>query len=130
MSIPNLIYKIKREMGIDKSTLIYLCIIIGVGIGSFGLGRISTSDNLLRSNNLKIVEREPLLENKNNNINEVSQIQTQAMGERVYVASKNGKMYYNIGCSGASRIKDENKVWFSTKEEAEKSGYALSSTCK
>ena len=50
--------------------------------------------------------------------------------ERRYVASKNGKMYYPLGCASAKRIKPENEVWFSTENEAIKSGYTKSSMCK
>jgi hypothetical protein len=48
----------------------------------------------------------------------------------VYVASKSGTKYYLPSCSGAKRIKEENKVWFQTKEEAEKAGYGPASGCK
>lgn len=47
-----------------------------------------------------------------------------------YVASKNGTKYYLATCSGAKRIKDENKVWFASVEDAKASGRTLSSTCK
>lgn len=47
-----------------------------------------------------------------------------------YVASKNGTKYYLPTCSGAKRIKDENKVWFATVEEARASGRTPSSACK
>lgn len=47
-----------------------------------------------------------------------------------YVASKTGTKYYLSSCATAKRIKDENKVWFVTKQQAEAAGYAPSSTCK
>lgn len=47
-----------------------------------------------------------------------------------YVASKNGKKYYLPTCSGAKSILAANKIWFQTKEEAEKRGYSASATCK
>lgn len=46
-----------------------------------------------------------------------------------YVASKNGAKYYLPECSGAKRIKDENKVWFATIEEAKSSGRTPASNC-
>lgn len=133
MSIPNLIHKIKSKTGLDKSTILFLFIIVGVGISSFGLGRLSIDDSLKVKNNITTHEAENLLENKkidsteNSKIIESIPLQT---GEKRYVASKNGKMYYSLGCSGAKRIKPENEVWFSSKTDAEKSGYVLSSTCK
>lgn len=47
-----------------------------------------------------------------------------------YVASKNGSAYYLPFCGGASRIKEENKVWFSSKAEAEAKGYRPAKNCK
>ncbi len=47
-----------------------------------------------------------------------------------FVASKNGAKYYYPWCSGVSRIKEENKVWFATKEQAEKSGFSPAANCK
>ena len=47
-----------------------------------------------------------------------------------YVGSKNGKTYHLPWCAGAQRIKDENKVWFETKEEAISRGYTPAGNCK
>ena len=44
-------------------------------------------------------------------------------------ASKNGTKYYIKGCSNA-RIKEENKIYFNTEEEAQSAGYEKSLTCK
>jgi hypothetical protein len=127
MSIPNLIDKIKGKTSIDKIAILYPIIIIGVAFSSFGLGRLSVDSNNNFDNKKSIVIEE------NNNI-ENKEIEESNNNENVsikkYVASKNGKMYYSIGCSGAKRIKKENEVWFISKEDAEKSGYELSSTCK
>lgn len=46
-----------------------------------------------------------------------------------YVASKNGTKYYLASCSGAKRIKAENKVWFATVQDAEASGRTPASNC-
>jgi len=130
MSIHNLIDKIKSKTGIDNMTFVYLLIIVGVGISSFGLGRLSVSDNsTTKDNNMPIKQLEGSTEGLNTK--DGNTLITQVNGaEKRYVASKNGKMYYSIGCSGANRIKPENEVWFATKEQAEKSGYALASACK
>jgi hypothetical protein len=129
MSINDFMNKIKEKIDIDKMTVLYLFIIVGVGIGSFGLGRISVNNNPNKDTNIAIKQTEGLPENKDTKDTNIPTSQTQT-AERVYVASKNGKMYYTIGCGGAKRIKPENEVWFSTKEDAEKSGYTLSLTCK
>jgi methylphosphotriester-DNA--protein-cysteine methyltransferase len=47
-----------------------------------------------------------------------------------YVASKSGTKYHLPWCPGAKQIKEDNKIWFDTKEDAEKSGYAPAANCK
>jgi hypothetical protein len=47
-----------------------------------------------------------------------------------YVASKTGTKYYLPWCGTAKRIKDDNKVWFASKAEAEAAGYEPAKNCK
>jgi hypothetical protein len=47
-----------------------------------------------------------------------------------YVASKSGQSYHLPWCSGAKQIKEENKIYFDSKEEAEAAGYAPAKNCK
>ncbi|MEK7520264.1 MAG: Ada metal-binding domain-containing protein [Patescibacteria group bacterium] len=44
-----------------------------------------------------------------------------------YVASKSGKTYYLTTCNNT--IKETNKIYFATAEDAEKAGYVPSKTC-
>ena len=46
-----------------------------------------------------------------------------------YVGSKNGSKYHLPWCSGAQRIKEENKVWFQDKNEAKRLGYTPAKNC-
>lgn len=46
-----------------------------------------------------------------------------------FVASINGKAYYPKGCKSANVIKEENRVWFESAEEAEGEGYARAKNC-
>lgn len=46
-----------------------------------------------------------------------------------YVASKNGATFHLPTCPGAKRIKEENKRWFSTKEDAVRAGYRPAANC-
>lgn len=128
MSIHNITNKIKSLTIADPTRLIYPVIIIGVGICSFGLGRLSTyqSNNLQGEGNIVIIEKDNLLQNDSEEIAYTNEKDL----EKKFVASKNGKMYYPKGCGAASRIKTENEVWFSTEDEALKSGYQRSSSCK
>lgn len=45
------------------------------------------------------------------------------------VASKSGTRVYYVWCSGVSRIKAENKVFFNNLDEALKKGYKPASNC-
>lgn len=47
-----------------------------------------------------------------------------------YIASRNGSKYYPVDCSGASRIKEENKIVFETAAAAEAAGYSLALGCQ
>ncbi len=131
MSITNFIHKIKSKTHIDKTTILFLFIIIGVGIGSFALGRLSIKSS--NSNiNTKITASGIYSENTliNQSIEKNDVLSEEIYREKKYVASKNGKMYYPLGCNSAKRIKPENEVWFSSELDAEKSGYIKSSMCK
>ena len=46
-----------------------------------------------------------------------------------FLASINGKAYYPKDCAAANRIKEENIIWFDTKEEAEIQGYKPAQNC-
>lgn len=50
--------------------------------------------------------------------------------EPQFVGSRNGSKYHLLWCPGAKQIKEENKVYFTSKEEAEKKGYSPASNCK
>jgi len=45
------------------------------------------------------------------------------------VVSKNGTRYYYIWCTGANRIKLENRRYFASPVEAQKEGYKPASNC-
>jgi hypothetical protein len=46
-----------------------------------------------------------------------------------FVASINGVKYYPAGCKTANRIKEENRMWFASEEEAKGMGYERSTQC-
>ena len=132
--------KIKGIIGIDSTTFLLLCILVLVSLGSFGLGRLSvsntdenssiklenTSEGIVKGEIGKSIKAESNMESVVGSMNKVEEIQK----EKMYVASKNGKLYYAISCSGAKRISEKNRVWFASASDAEKSGYTPSSSCK
>lgn len=49
--------------------------------------------------------------------------------QQKFVASKNGTRYYLPTCSGVKRIKEENKIWFATADEARARGLTPAINC-
>jgi hypothetical protein len=47
-----------------------------------------------------------------------------------FVASQNGSKYYPLDCSYTNRIKEENKIFYRSEQEAEKDGKERSAMCK
>ena len=112
-----------------KLSVFFIASIILVGTASFGLGRLT-----------KIVgDREPILIELPSNLEAKLPSEAPAiLGVTAsslptagsYVASKSGTKYHLPWCSGALRIKEENKIWFQTKEEALRAGYTPAANCK
>lgn len=49
---------------------------------------------------------------------------------RVVVSkASTSKRYHYTWCPGAKKIKEENKIWFNSAQEAESRGYALAGNC-
>ncbi len=127
MSINHFLNKIKGYLGVDNFHIVFSLIIIGVALSSFALGRISVEMN--KDNEDKEVKNYTIKNSEEKGI-EGEDFSTNDKEEKKYVASKNGKLYYSLNCSGASRIKEENQIWFSSKDEAEKTGYSFATSCK
>lgn len=119
----------KCKSFLDSRDLFTATLIILVGLGSFGLGRLSAQE----------ASRSPLrIEYPGDHAEEsASSVKSPVLaspalplGEGKYVASKTGTRYYLPTCDGAKRIKEENKVWFKTKEDAERAGLTPAANCK
>ncbi|MFA4890072.1 MAG: hypothetical protein WC587_00335 [Candidatus Paceibacterota bacterium] len=113
--------KLKNLIKLYEKDVILAVIIILVALISFGLGRLS-----------KIKEgRVPLIiENAQNDASAQTPSLSGTTAEGAIVASKNGTKYHYPWCPGAATIKEENKITFSTIEEARKAGYQPASNCK
>lgn len=133
MSIQELSSKFK---GILRSTEFHLSLlIVAVSLGSFILGRLSVIEkSYLIEQKSQFVDTQPLsseattkFENRISNPDTATEV---PQSENAYVASKNGTKYHLPWCGSAKQIKEENKIWFATKEEAEKAGYTPAANCK
>jgi hypothetical protein len=112
-----------------------VAILIAVGFASFALGRMSA----LATPHVPVVLYVPetmmaSVESVQQNIEKESSGQStmiadDALGGKV-VVSKQGTTYHFPWCSGGTRIADENKIWFSSIEEAREAGYKPARNCK
>lgn len=93
-----------------------LLLVFLVGIGSFGLGRLSALEDAKLP--VAIIQA-PEAEN----------ITALPPGGYV-VASRTGSVYYLPWCSGAQKMAAGNQVWFGSEAAAQKAGYSPSKSCK
>ncbi|MFA5841163.1 MAG: hypothetical protein WC847_02745 [Candidatus Paceibacterota bacterium] len=121
--------KIKQfiESDTGKDIMIVIIVIL-VGLGSFELGRLSKGTN---SEGLKVIY--PAVGDKQaaNVIEAVPNKEIPASNNsgKTFFASSRGTKYYTTSCSAGKTIKQENRVYFTTGEEAVQAGYVLSSAC-
>lgn len=120
---------------LQKSDIFVASVIILVAFGSFGLGRLSkieesrepiTIEDISDNGGAVIVKNTQETTSGSANLPAVSYA-TQA--GKNYVASKNGAKYFLTWCSGAGRISEANKVYFTTKEEATAAGFTPAANC-
>lgn len=124
--------KVKEWTSEHRADLFTAAVIFLASMASFGLGRLSVI----------WPEKEPIriLEEGKEITGQVStpqesrspKAQTAAVAGAAsgkYVASKSGTAYHLPNCPGAAKIKESNKVWFQTREEAEERGYKPAANC-
>lgn len=114
-----------------RDDLYIIIMIILVGTASFGLGKISSYEkNRLPISVLKTQDYmlSTVLESTSDKITTTDKPKSENTNGLV-VASKSGTKYYYPWCSGVSRIKEENKVWFDSIENARAKGLTPASNC-
>ncbi len=154
MRLPDTLKKIKDYPDLPKDIFVTLLILL-VGLGAFFLGRLSVFDetqkgNLQIRNTLSAVAGGAesggvrkgeaatahagvvVVDNQfiSSSLNSAPPISEATNSKGAYVASKTGHVYYLSSCGGVKRIKEENKVWFASKGDAELKGYKPAATCK
>ena len=133
---------INETLQSDKGKdILIVIIIILVGIGCFELGRLSKSNDF---GGIKITTTpidtgsnidQGIQQSINPSVNQTANVlgavefQNSNSSGKTFFASSKGKKYYTISCSAGKTIKQENRIYFTTGEEAERAGYTLSSSC-
>lgn len=126
MSIAKLGGKGKR---IVEQNAIYSAIIVGVvGVISFGLGYLSRGSVEVSAVAIENAYPTPELALQGGESILGAVVVDEDRGQ--FVASRSGSKYHYPWCSGAKRIKEENKLWFATKEDAERAGYEPAKNCE
>ncbi len=136
MSIQDIRNKIKGVHENSPNILPISAIIILVGFGSFILGRLSVNMST-DGNHVSIIDLKsnlPINSNPNSNslplLSSASDYKTSSNNPfGMYIASKNGKLYYTKECKAAQRLSEKTKISWSTKEEAESAGYTFAESC-
>ncbi|MDD4803941.1 MAG: hypothetical protein PHN69_02095 [Candidatus Pacebacteria bacterium] len=128
LNIKDRIYNEETGLSI-KNDLFIIILIFLVGLSSFGLGKISTFER--RKIPISILNKQTsMYASVAESIKTTdSQENTKIQEKGIIVASKSGKKYYYPWCSGVDRIKEENKVWFNSVEEAKARGLTPASGC-
>lgn len=112
MTIAEIRQKCKSVVARVPRDILILAVLIFASSASFGLGYIAGSE---QGKGGQIVLETP------------DTAAPDSVGE--VVASANGTKYYFPDCSGAARISDANKIWFTTAVAASAAGYTLASNC-
>ncbi|MEK7178660.1 MAG: hypothetical protein AAB727_00195 [Patescibacteria group bacterium] len=116
----------------EREGVVIVLVVVLVGLGGFGLGRLSKLKEAKVPVRIEYPRNGMLESAVNGDGAAVSLSDNRAIleSEGTVVGSKNGTKYHYPWCSGAQRIKEENKIWFSSEEEARKAGYAPAGNCK
>ena len=148
MSIPEIILKIKLFLtDPDREHWIGWGIIILISLGSFGFGlggglllSLAKPSKLASDGPLvvfaplapqAIVDTSMSLGTSSYKTSQGSNTPTtpQTGSTGSFLASKSGKVYYPSTCKSSNRIKEENRIYFKSAQEAEHLGYTLSKLC-
>lgn len=138
ISISVMVEKIKKLTNLRpvlrelKDDLFLGTIIILVAFGSFGLGRLSKIEGArtpIQIENAPEITPETFTNGTQaaSVQNAVAQPDTNTVQ---LVGSKTGNKYHYTWCSGAKRIAEANRRYFSSKADAEAQGYTPASNCK
>ena len=129
MSLPEQMQKIKGFFNFHEGplgTIIHALLLIGVGIGGYLIGSKSTAEEgvAVFSPSAQVISSAPIIPATTTK----EEVKT-GEGEKAFVASAKGTKYHRIDCPGATTIKEINRVYFGTEEEAKKAGFAPAANC-
>jgi hypothetical protein len=120
---------------ISEDLFFYAVLITLSSVLSFGLGRWSVAQKMTLDET--VIQAPALIHNStvatSSNHHKTATTSTVTPEVRTaskYVGSRSGTKYHLLWCPGAKTIKESNKIYFSSKEEAQKAGYSPAANCK
>jgi hypothetical protein len=134
--LPQLQEKGKRFLSFLTRGDIYITlIVICVGFCSFGLGILYARDIRKPPVTIQQTLGGPIATSTINRretlpLTPPNNTSTNPSQKGTIVASKKGTRYHLLSCPGASQIKEENRIYFSSSAEAEEAGYTRAANCK
>lgn len=113
-------------------SIFYSLLILCIGVASFGLGQWSDSTKTAHNdrpatiimNNSSVDGSQDIRLQDNN---DTATLQPPQAGK--FVGSVNSDKYHLPYCSGAQRIRESNKIWFTSEAEARAQGYTPAGNC-
>jgi len=119
--------RLKESLKIKEDLFVALLIVL-VGLASFGLGKLSVIE--AEKTPISIANDGQTAGNMPGSANTSGTSTGQAVtGQGIVFGSKTGTKYYYPSCSGAGRIKPENRVWFPTIAAAKAAGLTPAANC-
>ena len=121
----------KHEKDILLATTIFLVALVSFGLGRLSKIRENKTPIIINTEGVKVNNKMNMGENNIASIGNLANPTPMLPAQGgMLVASKTGTKYHFPWCSGAQRIKEENKVWFTTNKDARQAGYTPASNCK
>ena len=107
-------YFYRESKTLFRDNFLYLTLILSI-FTSYGIGYLSAIETF----------RIPILIER---YGELSKKEDISKTNHIF-ASKSGSKFYFSWCSGGNRIKNENKIYFKSVEEAQNRGYEIAKNC-
>lgn len=115
-TIQNLLEKFNHACA--RGHVFMLCLVLLVAVTSFLLGQLAA----------RSTPPPQILIEQHSNPAQVSESTEQA-GAKNFVGSTGSDRYHLPDCPGATQIAEANKVWFTSKAEAQAAGYVPAGNC-
>jgi hypothetical protein len=116
---------------IGNEDIMLTLVIISVSVGSFLIGRSSISVETsprFTMNDIPDATKEQIRAAVTPG-DDVFVEMSETQGKTTIFGSKSGTKYYFSWCSGASRVKLENRVYYQSEQEAKSAGRSVASGC-